>query len=104
MPMRDQSSGQTRVWWRVAIGCLVVFVVMDLFPWRGAPYFRYTGSDPGYPVWNLGWPLALTIYDSRSGIHIGPFVYLVFPFQAVVVSLVAAAAFLLRKRHNRDAR
>lgn len=100
MPMRDKPGGQARFWWRIAIGCLIAFAVVDLFPRHGPPDFRYTGSDPSYHVWNLGWPLALTIYDSRSGIHIGPFLYVVVPFQAVVVSLIAAAAFLIRKRHN----
>src|SRR5437899_6722755 len=97
MPMRDRPG---LIWWRIAIACLVAFIAMDLFPWHGAPFFRYTGSDPAYPVWNLGWPLALAIYDSRSGIHMGPFLYAVVPFQALVLSLIAAAAFLLRKRHN----
>jgi hypothetical protein len=100
MPKLDQLSGQARICWRIAIGCLIAFAVMDLFPRHGAPDFRYTGSDPAYHVWNLGWPLALAIYDSRSGIHIGPFLYVVVPVQAVVVSLIAAAAFVFRKRHN----
>lgn len=92
MPMRDQPSSQTRIWRHVAIGCLVAFVVMDLFPWHGAPYFRYTGSDPAYPVWNSGWPLALAIYDSRSGTHIR-----LFPFVAVLVLLfVCVAVHLIR--------
>jgi hypothetical protein len=97
--MRDLPNGGNRIWWRIAIGCLVAFVVVDLFPWHGPPFFRYTGSDPTYAVWNLGWPLALSIYDPRSGVHIGPFFYFAVPFQAVVLSL-AAAVFLFRRRYN----
>jgi hypothetical protein len=26
-------------------------------------------------VWNLGWPLATAIYDSRRGLHVGPMAY-----------------------------
>ena len=84
----------------MVIACVIAFAVMDLLPRHGAPYFRYTGSDPANHLWNLGWPLALAVYDSRSGIHVGPFVYAVVPSQALVVSLVAAATILLRKRHN----
>jgi hypothetical protein len=88
------------MWWRVGMGCFIAFAAMDFFTWHGAPYFRYTGSDLAYPVWNLGWPLAVGIYDSRSGIHIGPFLFAVVPFQALVLSLIAVGAFLSRKRHN----
>jgi hypothetical protein len=98
-PMRDQLKGRDRLWGRVGIGCLIAFVVVDLFPWHGPPFFRYTGSDPGYAVWNLGWPLALANYDPRSGVHIGPSFWFVVSFQAVVLSL-AAVVFLFRRRHN----
>lgn len=99
LPMRDQQNGRNRIWRRVAIGCLVAFVVLDLFPSYGPPSFRYTGSDPAYAVWNLGWPLALAIYDPRSGVYIGPLFYFVVPFEAVVFSL-AAAVFLFQRRHS----
>jgi hypothetical protein len=97
--MRDQTNGRNRAWGRAAIGCLIAFVVIDFFPWHGAPFFRYTGSDTSYVVWNLGWPLALAIYDPRSGVHIGPFFYVVAPFEGVVLSLVAAV-FMFRNRRN----
>ena len=84
---------------RVALVLGGVFAAMDFYPRYGAPYFRYTGADPAHHVWNLGWPFALAIYDSRSGAHIGPFVYVVFPFQFLIVSIVAAAG-VLRDRHN----
>ena len=50
------------------VGCLVI----DFLPSYGTPHFRYTGSDPQISVWNLGWPLAEFIYDSRSGLHWAP--------------------------------
>ena len=61
---------------------------------RPAPAFRagrvsrYSGSDPTTMVWNLGWPLALAIYDPRSGLHMGPSVYLVPPAQLLILAVV----------------
>lgn len=78
------------------LACLVV----DLFPHHGPPHFRYTGSDPAYSVWNLGWPLAMFIYDPRSGLHVGPTVYFVLLFQLLVVigGLAAILAMRLLRR------
>ena len=85
MPLRDQRTSH---WWqRAAVVFVIACVVIDLFPRYGSPYFRYTGSDPAHEVWNIGWPMALAIYDWRSGIQLGPFLYLVVPFQAVLVLL-----------------
>jgi hypothetical protein len=94
------TSDHCRVRLRRIIGLLILIcVVADFFPRHGAPDFRYTGSDPTHQVWNLGWPIALTICDSASGIHLGPFLYVVVPFQVVLVSLVALVLFF-RQRHN----
>ncbi len=67
-------------------------LVFDLFPRFGPPNFRYTGSDSTVPVWNLGWPHALAIYDARSGLHISPSVYFVPPAQ--LLGLVTAMALV----------
>jgi hypothetical protein len=75
-------------------------LVVDLFPHHGAPHFRYTGSDPAHSVWNLGWPLALFIYDPRSGMHVGPFAYLVLPFQLLVVAVTFVVVAVVRRLHN----
>ena len=79
---------------------IIACALLDFVPRHGAPEFRYTGSDPAQQVWNLGWPVALTIYDSRSGIHIGPFLYAVVPFQVVLVSVIALA-LAFRNTHNK---
>ena len=71
---------------------VVVCFALDFFPRFGPPEFRYTGSEPTFPVWNLGWPLALAIYDVRSSLHVSPSVYLVPPAQLLV--LLATVAFI----------
>ena len=55
----------------------VVGLVLALVPQRGAPFFRYTGSNPEHHVWHFGWPLATCIYDSSHAPHlfVGPFAY-----------------------------
>jgi len=75
-------------------------LVADLFPWRGPPDFRYTGSDPTISVWNLGWPLATAIYDSRNGFHVGPWAYIAGAAQLslfAIIGLALAAIRLLRR-------
>ena len=90
--------------WRL-VAAVFVFAcaVVDLLPHHGAPYFRYTGSDPAYAVWNLGWPVALFIYDPRSGFHVGPFAYIMLPFQLLVVALVLVV-MALKWLHGRSMR
>ena len=67
--------------WKAAVAVFVLTcLIVDVFPHHGVPHFRDTGSDPAYPVWNLGWPLALFIYDPGNGLHVGPFAYVVLPF------------------------
>lgn len=83
---------------KVAVASYVLAcLALDFLPRFGPPEFRYTGSDPTVPVRDLGWPLALTIYDARSGLHIGPSVYLVPPAQFLVLpaamSLVAVVTW-----------
>jgi len=45
------------------VALVIVFAVVDFFPIHGPPFFRYTGADPKHHVWNLGWPIAWSIYD-----------------------------------------
>jgi len=82
----------------MALTFVFACAVIDLLPRHGPPDFRYTGSDPAHEVWNLGWPVALAIYDSQSGLHLGPFVYVVVPVQALLVSLIAVV-LIFRNRH-----
>ena len=77
------------------VGCALV----DLFPYFTAPHFRYTGSDPAIHVWNLGWPLALVIYDSQSGLHIGPLAVPILGLQLILFG-VAVAVYLIRKNRR----
>lgn len=83
-----------------AIAFVVVCLVVDFVPRHTLPDFRYTGSDPSVPVWNLGWPLALFIYDPKHGFQVGPFAYLMLPFQlgVLVVGLIVLA--VVRRLHN----
>lgn len=96
------SSNHHRIRWQHIVGALIlVCAVMDFFPRHGAPWFRYTGSDPAVEVWNLGWPMVLSICDQRSGLHIGPFLYVVVPFQLVVVSVIGVM-FAFWTRHKQS--
>jgi hypothetical protein len=73
----------------------VVFVLLAFMPHWGPPHFRYTGSDPGHHVWNLGWPLATCIYDSVHSPHLfaGPFAY-AYAFAGLVGFTVLYIAFV----------
>ena len=51
----------------------LILVTVAVRPRWGPPAFRYHGSDPTRPVWNLGWPVAYAIYDATTGFHVGPF-------------------------------
>ncbi len=82
----------------------LISLAADLFPTFGPPHFRYTGSDPAVHVWNLGWPVATAIYDSRSGIHVEPFaIMLVGGVQVGLLALIAAAAFFRKPRPSASA-
>jgi hypothetical protein len=90
-----------RMQWKL-VGALSVAAVLliDFFPHFGPPQFRYAGSDPQAHVWNLGWPVATLIYDQRSGMHAGPFFYVLIPIEVGVVA-VASLVFSIRRRANR---
>jgi len=88
---------RSRKYWLIILGVYVaVCFVFGLFPHHGPPHFRYTGADPDFNVWNLGWPLATMIWDARSGLHIGPFAYVLFPALFVLGVAILALAMLLR--------
>lgn len=94
---RAEGSGPMRARTKIAVASYVAAcLVMDLWPRFGPPEFRYTDSDLSVPVWNLGWPLALAVYDTRSGLHVGPLVYLILPSQ--VLALLAAMALIVAVR------
>ena len=78
-------QAQTKV---MVVAFVAVCLAIDLLPHSGPAEFRYSGSDPTTMVWNLGWPLALAIYDPRSGLHMGPSVYLVPPAQLLILAVV----------------
>ena len=79
---------------------ITISLIIDFYPTYGRPHFRYTGSDPSIEVWNLGWPIATMIYDSTSGIHVGPFAYVFFPLQFVILAFSYALIMLLCKSRS----
>ncbi|MGN6554052.1 MAG: hypothetical protein ACTHLW_10065 [Verrucomicrobiota bacterium] len=84
------------------LGVLIVACALaDFFPRHDAPLFRYTGSDSAVEVWNFGWPLVLSIFDPQSGIHIGPFFYVVVPFQLLAISIIGVV-FAFWTQHNTE--
>lgn len=85
----------------VGVAYVLFCAVVDFVPNHGPPNFRYTGSDPSYPVWNTGWPLASFIYDDRSGLHTWPGWWLVVALQfgiLLLAWLAIEAVLWLRKR------
>ncbi len=96
MQTTPQPRSFRRLLW-VSVFCMYILacLAMNLLPWHGSPDFRYTGSDPGFAVWNFGWPLAQFIYDSRTGLHNGPLVLESIVLQCgVLVFGIAAALFV----------
>jgi hypothetical protein len=83
---------------RKLIEVFLLFCLLDLIPRSGGPYFRYTGSDPEFKVWNLGSPLPLAIFDPRSGIHIGPFVDVIIPVQLLLIFSLAVIVLICEHR------
>ena len=96
------SSNPPRRWWKlIAVAFVLICLAVDFLPRHAAPDFRYTGSDPTIPVWNLGWPLALFIHDPNHGFQVGPFAYLMLPFQFVVLAIGLIIVAAVRRLHNR---
>ena len=79
---------------------VLICLAVDLCPHRGPPHFRYTGSDPAHEVCNIGRPLALFIFDTSNRLHVGPFAYLMVPFQLCLLAFAVAVVTAFR-RHAR---
>jgi len=79
-------------------GTLALFLLMDLFPKRGPADWRYTGSDPARTVLNLGYPLAVVIYDKTQSppVIFTPLAQLLLPAQFLTIGLVVFAPNLAR--------
>lgn len=77
----------------IFVALLLLFLLVDFFPQRGAPAFRYTGSDPARTVLNLGIPLPLFIYDEAKSplLIIGPFAQFLVPLEVFILGLVSFA-------------
>ena len=79
-----------------------VFIVVDFWPTYGAPFFRYTGSNPDEQVWNLGFPIAWFIYDDNTPPHwftaVPMLNYALLGTQAVILLACAVLPWLFRKK------
>jgi hypothetical protein len=103
MPTKLQPrSVRCLLWVAAASLYFLACMVMDLLPRQGPPDFRYTGSDPAFAVWNLGWPSAQFIYDARTGLHTGPTAVPLVALQVVSLAFgVAVGMFVGWLRHRR---
>lgn len=79
----------------------IVGLVLGFWPYHGSPQFRYTGSDPSVDVWHFGWPFATLIWDSRSGLEVGPWAYLFLP--ALTAFVLAGVVIACAARHHKCA-
>ncbi len=79
-----------------------VFIVIDFWPTYGAPFFRYTGSNPDEKVWNLGFPIAWFIYDDNTLPHwftaFPEMVMGIIGAQSAILLLIVIVPWLQRKR------
>lgn len=98
-PMQPNHSVHRggRVWKAAVLVFVLACVAMNFFPHYGPPHFRYTGSDPAHEVWNLGWPLALFIYDPANGFHIGPSASIVLPAQLLILATIWGVVAIRRR-------
>lgn len=92
------NSLAMKIYFGILLLSIVLILAIDFFPTWGPPEFRYTGSDPSRNVWNIGYPLALMIYDSKvtPSFVFGPFAVLVLPVQIFIVALIAVAPVIVR--------
>jgi len=86
----------------LSLAYLAICLLLDLFPTHGPPHFRYTGADPDFSVWNLGWPLAMFIYDPRIGFQMSPLAPLLIGFQLFVYFVIVGLTLVV-KMLRRDA-
>ena len=83
---------------RLVIYAAIVFLIVDFLPEIRPPDFRYNGSDPERPVYNIGWPVALVIYDPLHGLNIGPWLFIELPPQVCILLLLHAVTIVCRPR------
>ena len=87
---------------RFLVLLILIFGIIDFYPYYGPPFFRYTGADPNHHVWNFGWPLTWTIYDNDTPpywITSPPQVYyFVFTAQGIALPVFLLVVWMLRKK------
>ena len=76
-------------------------LLFDFLPREGPPQFRYAGSDPAATAFNLGWPLALAIYDPRHGFHLGPLAWPTFAVQLLLYAAGTCVVWVRQRTANR---
>lgn len=72
-------------------------LAINLFPHRGPPNFRYTGSDRQSLVWNFGWPLATCVYDPLFGIVVSDLALIQVAIQAAAIAKLVIGHALLKR-------
>ena len=81
---------------------ILIFAVVDFFPWHWHPFFKYPGSDPRPYVWNIGFPISWYIYDDKNPPHwfalLPEFSRGLVWVQGIILLAVLAALGLLRKK------
>ncbi len=81
---------------------ILIFAVIDFFPWHWHPFFKYPGSDPRHYVWNIGFPISWFIYDDKAPPHLFtllPAISLgLIKAQGVIILVTVIALGLLRKK------
>ncbi|MGB4929496.1 MAG: hypothetical protein WBP43_05975 [Chitinophagales bacterium] len=80
----------------------IIFAIIDFYPEFNVPQFRYTGSDPNHFVWNIGYPLALFIFDNENSpfIFAGPVFFIALPIQILIIMAVHFARILIKKNNR----
>lgn len=91
-----------RLWLFWVLAYWVVCLFIDLCPTHGPPHFRYNGSDPSHEVWNIGWPLALFIWDDRFGLLTSPFSVIMIGGQVLVFLFVFIPLAIVLRRFDSE--
>ena len=66
---------------------IVFILLLNLFPYYGRSYFRYTGVNPDEKVLNLGTPIASIVIDFNTSpyLFIGPLYPFLFFINFVII-------------------
>ncbi len=77
----------------------IFFLVINAIPTCGAPNFRYTGSSLERSVVNIGFPMALAIYDSEvtPSLQTWPGTFLIPAAQLIAILTLVAAMKVIRR-------